>query len=133
MKKRPPIAARAVAEKHLRRNGTLESVGRKVRGKPVGPWRFYHHDGKTLKAAGRFDEDGLFTGPWKWYAANGAVRQAGRFEKGQQVGLWKRWYGGTDQLCDVGRYVEGKRVGPWTFYDRKGGVRRKQAYAPKKR
>ena len=120
--------ASARATRHLRRDGSLESVGRWVDGKRVGAWKFWHHDGKTRKAEGRYDADGLFTGLWKWYAANGALRQRGRFEKGEQVGLWKRWYGGTTQLCDVGRYEAGKRVGEWVFYDRKGVVRRRQTF-----
>jgi antitoxin component YwqK of YwqJK toxin-antitoxin module len=116
------------AQRHHRRDGSLESVGRTVAGAKVGPWRFYHHDGKTLKATGRYDEDGLFTGLWKWFAANGALRQRGRFEKGEQVGPWKRWFGGTEQLCDVGRYVAGKRTGEWVFFDKKGRVRRRQTF-----
>ena len=89
--------------------------------------RVYHHDGKTLKAVGRL-VDGKFQGLWKWYAANGVLRQVGRFQAGVQTGLWKRYYGGTTQLVDVGRYEAGKRVGPWQFYDRKGNVRRTKTF-----
>lgn len=120
------------AEKRYRRDGSLESVGAWRGGKRVGAWKFWHHDGKTLKAKGRYDEDGLFTGAWTWYAADGKPRQAGRFEKGEQVGLWKRYFGGTTQLVDVGRYEAGKRVGAWKFYDKQGNLRRTQTFGARR-
>lgn len=121
-------ATRARADEHRRKNGTLESRGKWRDGKRVGPWKFWHSDGKTLKAIGSYDEHGLFTGLWKWHGADGNLRQWGRFEKGEQHGLWKRWFGGTTQLCDVGRYVHGTRVGEWKFYDKTGKLRRTQDF-----
>lgn len=121
-------APAARAPKHHRKDGSLESVGRIVDGARVGPWRYYHTDGRTLKAAGKYDAEGRFTGLWTWYAANGKVRQRGRFKEGKQDGPWTRYYGGTTQRCDAGRYANGKRTGAWTFYDRAGNVRRTRTY-----
>ncbi len=101
-------------------------------GVKAGPWKFFHHDGKTLKAAGKF-AGGLFSGMWRWYGANGDVRQAGAFADGKQHGQWKRYYAGTRQLCDVGRYHAGKRAGVWKFYDRAGKLKRQETFAAAKK
>lgn len=121
-------AARSGLGRHHRKDGTLESVGRWEGRTRVGAWVFYHADGRTVKARGRYDRDGRLTGAWTWFGADGAPRQVGRFEGGAQVGLWKRYFGGTEQLCDVGRYEAGKRVGVWKFYDRHGGLRRTERH-----
>ena len=65
------------------------------------------------------------------FAANGKLRQQGRFdEKGRQTGLWKRYYGGTDQLFDIGRWEAGKKVGVWKTFAKKGGLKRTQRFKP---
>lgn len=115
---------------HRKRNGKVKAKGLTKNGLPVGPWIYYHSDGKTVKAAGTYDDKGQFTGRWKWFDAQGMLRQDGSFHEGKQHGRWRRYFAGTDQLVDEGNYHLGKRVGPWTFYRKDGTVKSHKRFEP---
>lgn len=58
---------------------------------------------------------------------NGKLLQAGRFENGKQVGLWKR-YQKSGKLYDVSKYVDGRKTGVWKIYDTNGTLSRTKNY-----
>jgi antitoxin component YwqK of YwqJK toxin-antitoxin module len=89
-------------------------LGRTARGRGGGVFEARYPDGKP-RVAGRYDGDGLRTGTWRfWYAdgriarevecdagvrhgtfrewhASGAPKTEGSFQQGEPDGLWRRW------------------------------------------
>jgi len=54
--------------------------------KQIGPWVFYHQDGKTVEKAGSFSESGEQLGEWKYYRGDGSLKIVDHWEHNQQVG-----------------------------------------------
>lgn len=67
----------------------------------------------------------------EWWRENGQPLQAGAFDAGTQVGLWKRYYD-NGQLWDEGEYVQGKKVGEWRTYEKTGELKESKVYKPKR-
>jgi antitoxin component YwqK of YwqJK toxin-antitoxin module len=76
--------------------------------------------------------DGELDGAWEWWRQSGEPSlQAGAFEGGKQVGLWKRYYD-NGQLWDEGRYDRGKKIGEWRIFAKDGALKQSKVFKPKK-
>lgn len=87
-------------------------------------------------------EDGLRTGPWIFWHADGRVAKSGSYKNGKPDGVWTYWRdkdsiapavgsqpereGSTKQRVET--YAEGKRNGVWLYYHPNGRISKQEEY-----
>jgi antitoxin component YwqK of YwqJK toxin-antitoxin module len=66
-------------------------------------------------------------GEWEWRHENGALREKGTFENGEEIGRWQSWYPNGSE-AGVGNYANGMRTGEWQWKRDNGEVWRKTVF-----
>jgi antitoxin component YwqK of YwqJK toxin-antitoxin module len=79
----------------------------------VGPWRFYHKNGK-LKQEGSYNDQGKPEGEWYWYYDDGSLLREEYYYLGLLDGLMVE-YSRDGQEIAKGEFIEGFQDGEW-FY-----------------
>jgi antitoxin component YwqK of YwqJK toxin-antitoxin module len=83
--------------------------------------RFLRYDDKSVQAIGEWNEENNQpTGLVRFYDNNGVHVTTGNFDQeGERSGIW-RWYYANGQLREVQEYISGKARGEGVFYDLEG-------------
>ena len=118
-------------------NGKKKLVGGLQDGLKNGIFREYDDQGNlvtgyiyeydTIIAEGFISPEGIYTGLWKLYYKNGAVKAEGEYENGIQNGEWVYYYP-SGQIEQKGLMKNGTYVGSWTWYYSNGTLKRTEYY-----
>lgn len=91
-------------------NGRLSAIGEyNDEGKKIGVWRYYHDNGQ-LKSEEPYDDAGDLTAKITRYNREGEVEEIGHFKNGQYDGMYE-WYYPCGTLSERYPYQEGIGVG----------------------
>jgi antitoxin component YwqK of YwqJK toxin-antitoxin module len=96
-------------------NGALKGEGDYLNGKRIGPWVFFHTNGK-LEQKGKYDTKGQAQGEWKWYYEDTKLLREETYIDGQVNGTLTEY--ADDSLSKIitkGELVDGLKEGPWFF------------------
>jgi antitoxin component YwqK of YwqJK toxin-antitoxin module len=100
-------------EYHL--NGALKAEGEYLNGKKIGPWIFYHTNGK-LEQKGKYDKKGQPQGEWKWYYEDTRILREETYIDGLANGTMTEYSDDSIQkTITKGDLVDGLKEGPWFF------------------
>jgi len=86
--------------------GSLYCEGNYKEGKRIGPWKYYHKNGKVYDE-GAFNNDGQRDGLWKQYYETGVLVSESNYNNGKQDGLCKN-YNEDGSLWEEQVYRKGK-------------------------
>jgi len=92
-------------------DGSLKAEGNYEAGKPVGPWKYNHENGKT-EQSGTYNKKGNPEGTWKWYYENGQLLREENYYRGEKDGLSEE-FDEKGNLIERGEYLNGLEEGPW--------------------
>ncbi len=131
--------------KQYHKNGKLYYEGNYVYNSRDGLWNYYHEDGTTLKATGKYNFDSK-VGDWKYYRKDGtlSVEEAyyadvqdlcyviyydtlqkkmkeGVSHSEQRIGAWVYYFSDTEAIQNIVHYDSDTAHGKYTYYDRKTG------------
>ena len=88
----------------------------------VGPWEFYHKNGK-LKSKGTLNQKQDKIGEWLFYYDNGQMKEKSGFADGKANGKSQSWYDNGNMLGEE-IYKNGEEDGKATYYFYNGLVKR---------
>lgn len=115
---------------YTRETGTLAALGNFKSSRREGPWKFFHADGKSLRAGGSF-KNGNAQGPWERFYPDGTREAEGSYEGGGQTGEWK-YYHPNGVISRQGAYKRWLAIsvpaGEWKHYSENGELTRVDAY-----
>lgn len=94
--------------------GALSAIGNEYAKNNVGPYEFYHPNGR-LKAQGVYNREGQKIGTWRYYHENGQLSTAERYTDGKVEGVID-FYKEDGKLKSSGDYTDGELDGYWTWY-----------------
>lgn len=95
-------------------------------GQQHGSWTWYHDDGTTIKAKGRYRR-GRQVGNWTQWHSNGERAREGDFLEGRKSGIWTTWH--TNGLkAEEGHYHNGMQNGVWSFWKEDGTLDRQETW-----
>lgn len=129
---KPMLSGRYLIDRKIGKwTGYYESGSKKFSGNydngiETGIWMTYHDKTESVSSQGEFI-DGKRHGEWKWFHANGQVREIGTFIHGKETGTWTTYYA-NGQKKGEGEFVEGLREGKWTWWRENGNEWRTANY-----
>jgi len=78
-----------------------------------------HHPNGQPRLAGQYDGEGLRTGVWRWWYADGHPAQEMGYLAGVREGSARAWHPNGMPAAD-GVYRAGEREGRWRWWDPSG-------------
>jgi len=96
-----------------------------------GNFETHFPDSEQPQTVGQY-KDGLKTGSWKTYYADGQIESDYEWDRGVQHGHELDWAANGQQICD-GQNVQGKRFGKWTWWYENGNLKQSYIYEEGKR
>lgn len=108
-------------------SGALNAIGAESGPNNVGPYHFYHSNGR-LSAIGEYNDQGNKIGTWKYYHENGQLRSEEKHnEAGEVEGEIVR-RNDEGQVQEVGYYKDGKWDGLYKWYYPCGTLKEQYPY-----
>lgn len=80
----------------------------------VGPWEFYHRNGK-LRSKGSYNDNQDQTGGWEFYHDNGQLKEKTNYANGKAEGKSQSWFD-NGVLSAEGIYRDGEQEGEWKYF-----------------
>jgi len=127
---------------HRYPDGTISARGWMVDDEPVGPWVYFHKNGRVAMVGsylygrrehgpwtyryenGRVASRGSWNygekqGEWRYYHENGTLAAKGDYSEGERMGVWRAFHANGERMAK-GPFDKGERSGPWRHFDRRG-------------
>ncbi|HXC06537.1 MAG TPA: hypothetical protein VNZ86_17395, partial [Bacteroidia bacterium] len=96
-------------------NGTIKAEGEYKNGRKIGPWVFFHANGK-MEQKGKYDNKGQPQGDWKWYYEDGKLLREETYIDGLVNGPMVEYADdSTSRVITKGELVDGLKEGAWFF------------------
>jgi uncharacterized protein len=93
-------------------------LGREARDRAATPFVAMHPNGR-VRVAGSYDADGLRTGAWRFWFADGRPEREIEYSAGVREQVARAWHP-TGAPAAEGTYVAGEREGTWRWWDAQG-------------
>ncbi|MBF9141754.1 tetratricopeptide repeat protein [Hymenobacter properus] len=122
-----PVKKGRVAVHALDAKGNKTATGTLVDGQLAGEWKWYYADGGVREMA-HYDDKGTKSGVSEFYYHGGQVRRRLQFgPDGEQNGYYEQFYE-DGQPSSTGYYLDGQRHGAWKDYYADGRVSEEYEY-----
>lgn len=107
-------------------NNYLQAYGKLKDGNTIGDWVFYDSNGR-ITGKGNFNNEGKRDNNWKWYYANGNVKETAQYTAGVLEGAYITYHENGKENIKTS-YANDKLDGEYTIHNSRGALTQKKYF-----